>query len=279
MSKANGVTGVAQDEDSRSLALKDMKHVVRHTDRDIRTPPKKPLTANQKKRLEEMFLPKFIRSYKSAMLQAGGFSDYEATNAKSVVADNLKLSDISKNTDQPILENDCDQDAYIYFRRVLERFDREGLNIGKKNYRGKDAPKTLEWFFDNYCRQEIGWAVKDTCKSKKAAKVGSTRNATRVYNYDAADGSSGGFPMASEVQEDFCVSEVESHRMEVALMALDEIRQNDPEFYRFATIKINLGAEQAEMEFGSRYRELNRRYLELRKSIQEAAAREEEASV
>lgn len=105
--------------------------------------PKKPLTRLQFEKIKEEVLDSCIKAYISRM-RYGGLTNFRENNE---------------------LRND----AYIAFCNFAKnKFDKSKCGkIGKVNYKGKDQPKKLSWYFYNFFCHSVNGISCDYKKAKK----------------------------------------------------------------------------------------------------------------
>lgn len=142
--------------------LKLDNFVKREPDRSARNIPVTPLTEKQKKLLAEKVWPKCLKAYKSRMRASALMADFET-------------------------EEDLEGEAYIAMWNILNKFDLSKCGIvADWDEEGKTAPKTLEFYFNNYFSGRVNFIACEARAGKKQRGVGPAEALDEV-SYDPED--------------------------------------------------------------------------------------------
>jgi hypothetical protein len=151
-----------------NMKLKPDAWIKRKYSPKIKEMPKKPLTDDEKKRLEKSCFEKCHKAYRNRMIHSGLISDFEEAG-------------------------DLEGEAWIAMQEIMNRFDLSKCGIvAKHDTEGKTAPKTLEFYFLNYFYGRVNFMACESRTHKKSRNVQFSNSQYDEIEYNPVDMSSGG---------------------------------------------------------------------------------------
>lgn len=197
-----------------SLRLKLDNYIKREPDRSARDIPTTPLTEEQKVYLSKVCWDKSKKAYLNRFRASALLSDFE------------------------VLE-ELEGEAYIAMWNILNKFDLAKCGkVQEFDEQGKTAPKTLEFYFNNYFSHRVNFIACEARTEKKKRGVGPAESLDDVvYNPEDDSGT------LSEYQ----------HKYEITGDLLNELKGKEIVFQRFFAQMYRFGITQRELreEYGA----------------------------
>lgn len=146
-----------------SVKLKPDAWIKRKYSPKIKEAPKTPLTDEQKQYLRKMCWEKCYKAYKNRMMASALISDFET-------------------------QEDLEGEAWIAMGEILDRFDTSKCGvIAQYDVQGNLAPKTLEFYFNNYFSGRVNFMACESRTHKKSRNVQFSSQDIQEYEYNPID--------------------------------------------------------------------------------------------
>lgn len=248
------------NDESDSKIYKEAQHCDRNYWIEVEAKPKIPLTKEQKLYLTDLYLAKFVNIYKQALIASNFVSDYE------LVIGEHNLEKETKFNSEELYNDDLGQEGIIVFElRVLGKFDLDGLNLSDKNYYGKDAPKTLEFFFWAYCVKMRNWMVQSYYRKGRLGRVPSLSKPATAYTSGVVESGNDLDENIERVEADHVI-ETLLDKYQGSLKINPSQRRNFKRFMLLSTI-FSKDKEVLQIEFKDEYSLFKKEFLYFKKRV------------